>query len=93
MLVVLTLGRIFETAVMRAFNTSAKPSARNDGALLDTFSTRELYNLVWAQMQGFDIITMGPDLLAKMDLLGKDLEEYSRETVAQFVSDGKGLSL
>lgn len=56
-------------------------------------STREVLNVKQAEMAGADIITMSPDLIKKMDLFGKDLAEYSRETVQQFYDDAKGLSL
>lgn len=54
-------------------------------------STRELYNLSQAEDLGYDIITMTPDLIAKLPLRGKDLKEYSLETVKQFHEDGKGI--
>ena len=56
-------------------------------------STRELYNLKQAREAGADIITVSPDLLSKMHLIGKDLTQYSLETVTQFYNDAKGLSL
>lgn len=56
-------------------------------------STREIYNYYQAEEFGCDIITMTPDLLAKLSLRGKDLTEYSRETVCQFHEDGRGIEL
>ncbi|MCH9614517.1 MAG: Transaldolase [Chlamydiia bacterium] len=50
-------------------------------------STRELYNLVEADSAGCQIITVPSGLLAKIDLLGKDLEEFSLETVQMFHKD------
>lgn len=47
-------------------------------------STRELFNIFQAERCGCDIITVTPDILAKLHLIGKDLAEYSRETVAEF---------
>lgn len=47
-------------------------------------STREILNIFHAEQSGCDIITVPPELLAKLDLVGKDLAEYSRETVQQF---------
>lgn len=52
-------------------------------------STREVYSVVQANRCACHIITLGPDLIAKLDLLGKDLESYSRETAAQFLADAK----
>lgn len=58
-------------------------------------STREVYNVVQARQVGCHIITVSPELLAKTSSLGKDLEQFSLETVAQFASDATaaGLSL
>ena len=56
-------------------------------------STREVYNVVQARQAGADIITMTPDLIKKLDLTGKDLTEYSLDTVKMFYNDAKGLSL
>ena len=55
-------------------------------------STRELYSIDYAQNYGYDIITMTPDLIAKLPLRGKDLKQYSLETVQQFHEDGKGIA-
>ena len=49
-------------------------------------SPREVLNLVQADSIGCHIITMTPDLIAKLDLLGKDLDAYSLETVQMFRS-------
>lgn len=79
-------GRIMDTGLRPAFNGS------HNGRLLWA-STRAVYDVVTAKTLGFDVITMTPDLIKKLDLFGNDLEEYSRETVAQFYKDGKELSL
>ena len=50
-------------------------------------STRELFNIKQAEDAGADIITVGHDLLKKMHLIGKNLEEFSRETVQMFHDD------
>jgi len=52
-------------------------------------SPRELLNVCQASVLGCDIITMTPELLAKLDLLGKPLDEYSLETVQMFYRDGQ----
>lgn len=56
-------------------------------------STREVYNVVQARQAGANIITMSPDLIRKIDLIGKDLAQYSLETVTQFYQDARGLTL
>jgi transaldolase len=50
-------------------------------------SPREILNLVQASELGCHIITMTHDLLPKLDLLGKDLDQYSLETVQMFHRD------
>ena len=50
-------------------------------------STRELFNVMQASQLGCDIITVGEDILDKMDLIGKDLDDFSRETVEMFYKD------
>jgi transaldolase len=56
-------------------------------------SPREVLNLVQADSIGCHIITMTNDLIAKLDLLGKDLNEYSLETVQMFRSDALSAGL
>lgn len=50
-------------------------------------SPRELLNVVHAEEAGCHIITATPDILAKLALAGKDLAEYSLETVRMFHRD------
>ena len=50
-------------------------------------SPREVLNLVQADHVGCHIITMTHDLLKKLDCLGKNLEQYSLETVRMFHGD------
>jgi len=52
-------------------------------------SPRELLNIIQAAEVGCDIITVTPDLLKKLDLVGKDLAEYSLETVQMFFRDAQ----
>jgi transaldolase len=58
-------------------------------------SPREVLNVYQAEEVGCHIITVTPDLLAKLKLRDKDLEEYSRETVQMFYDDARraGFSL
>ncbi len=56
-------------------------------AELISASPREVLNLVQADSIGCHIITMTNDLIAKLDLLGKDLDAFSLETVQMFRSD------
>lgn len=50
-------------------------------------SPRELLNLFQADAIGCHIITVTTDILKKLALIGKDLDEYSLETVAMFRDD------
>jgi transaldolase len=52
-------------------------------------SPREVLNVVQADEIGVDIITITESIRTKLDLLGKDLGEFSRETVLMFKRDGE----
>ncbi len=52
-------------------------------------SPREVLNVLQAESIGCHIITMTNDLLKKLPLLGKDLSEYSLDTVKMFYNDAK----
>jgi transaldolase len=61
---------------------SAIPAAR-----LLWASPRELLNIFHADAVGCDIITVTNDLIAKLSLVGKPLDDYSLETVQMFRRD------
>jgi len=50
-------------------------------------SPREVLNVVQADQVGCHVITMTHDLLAKLSSLGKDLDQFSLETVQMFRRD------
>lgn len=50
-------------------------------------SAREVLNVFQADHAGFHIITLTPDLIAKLSLVGRALEDYSLETVRTFCAD------
>jgi transaldolase len=50
-------------------------------------SPRELLNVFHAEAAGCHIITLTPDLINKLALVGHDLDAFSRETVAMFHAD------
>jgi transaldolase len=50
-------------------------------------SPREVLNVVQADAIGCHIITVTNDLIKKLSLLGKDLNEFSLETVKMFRQD------
>jgi transaldolase len=83
-------GRIADTGrdpvpLMRA---AAQAVAASDApAELLWASPRELLNIFHAQDAGCQIITLTPDVLKKLDLIGKDLGEFSLDTVRMFHRD------
>lgn len=52
-------------------------------------SPRELFNIFQADQAGCDIITLPPEILRKLKLIGKDLTAYSLETVSMFHRDAR----
>ncbi len=52
-------------------------------------SPRELFNIVQADSIGCHIITVKNDILKKLHILGKDLDEFSLDTVKMFYNDAK----
>jgi transaldolase len=55
-------------------------------------SPRELLNIFQADAIGCHIITVTNDILKKLNLVGKDLREYSLDTVKMFYEDAKAAS-
>jgi transaldolase len=84
-------GRIADTGrdpvpVMKA---AAELVHQHPGMELIWASPRELFNVIQADSIDCDIITATPDVLKKLSLLGKDLLEYSRETVQMYYDDAR----
>jgi transaldolase len=82
-------GRIADTGVDPVpLMTAAKAIVRRyEGTELLWASPREVLNIVQADEIGCDIITVTHDILAKLDQLGKDLGQFSLETVRMFRDD------
>ena len=59
----------------------------NPSAELIWASPRELLNIFHADAVGCHIITVTNDILRKLELLGKDLDDYSLDTVKMFRTD------
>jgi len=84
-------GRIADTGV------DPVPIMRKAAAMLQGLpkaellwaSPREVLNVVQARDCGCHIITVPPDLVAKVPLIGKDLHEYSLQTVKTFHEDAR----
>lgn len=86
-------GRIADTGrdpvpIMKA---AVRTAARVPSVEVLWASSREVFNLYQAEAAGCQIITLTPDLIAKVRLRGKDLEEYSLETVRMFHADAKAI--
>lgn len=56
-------------------------------------SPRQVYDVILAERAGCDIITMTPDLIAKMSNIGKQLGQFSLETVEMFYRDARASGL
>jgi transaldolase len=52
-------------------------------------SPRELLNVVQADGIGCHVITATTEILNKLELIGKDLSQYSLETVKMFKQDAE----
>ena len=52
-------------------------------------SPRELLNVFQADSIGCQIITATTDILGKLKLVGKDLDDYSLDTVKMFYNDAQ----
>jgi transaldolase len=82
-------GRIADTGVdplpvMRKAVEIIRPHAQQE---LIWASPREVLNVIQAQDIGCHIITVTNDILAKLPILGKSLEQFSLETVQMFRDD------
>lgn len=50
-------------------------------------SSREVFNIFQAERSGTDIITLPPNLISGMKDIGRDLDDYSLDTVKMFFND------
>jgi transaldolase len=82
-------GRIADTGVdpVPLMAEAKRISRAKPKAELLWASPRELLNIFHAESVGCDIITVTPDVLAKLELVGKSLDDYSLETVKMFYKD------
>jgi len=90
-------GRIADTGVdpVPVMQDAVGILAENPAAELIWASPRELLNVFQADAVGCHIITATNDILKKLSLAGKDLTEYSLDTVRMFHGDAaaSGFSL
>ena len=84
-------GRIADTGrdPMPIMAEAVKVMKAKPRAELIWASPRELLNIFQAGQVGCHIITATNDILKKLSLVGKDLDEYSLETVEMFYKDAK----
>jgi len=82
-------GRIADTGVdpVPIMQAALEALTRHPRAALLWASPRELLNIFQADEVGCHIITATNDVLAKLSLVGKDLDDYSLETVQMFRRD------
>jgi transaldolase len=82
-------GRIADTGrdPVPMMATAVKILAANPGVELIWASPRELLNVFQADAVGCHIITATSDILKKLDLIGKDLDDFSLDTVKMFHAD------
>lgn len=84
-------GRIADTG------RDPMPIMKESASILESYpkaellwaSTRELYNIFQAQECGCKIITVTNDILKKLSMVGKDLNELSLDTVRMFYADAQ----
>ncbi|WP_136306972.1 transaldolase [Streptococcus pyogenes] len=86
-------SRIADTGVdpMPIMEEALRICRQKEGVELLWASPRETYNIYQADQLGVDIITCTTDLIAKLPLQGKDLKDYSLETVQMFLKDSTSL--
>ena len=82
-------GRIADTGVdpLPLMAAAVHLLATNPKAELIWASPRELLNIFHAERIGCHVITVTHDILGKLALIGRDLDEYSLATVKMFRSD------
>ncbi|MGA7234716.1 MAG: transaldolase [Bryobacteraceae bacterium] len=84
-------GRIADTGVdpLPLMTAAVEIIRMYPGMELIWASPRELLNLVQADQMGCHIITVTNDILKKLDLLGRDLADFSLDTVKMFYEDAR----
>ena len=82
-------GRIADSGVdpIKIIKKTIKLSKSYPNVKILWASPREILNIFQANESGCHIITIASDIINKFENLGKDLEDYSLETVKMFYSD------
>lgn len=82
-------GRVADTGIdpMNIMKNSLKLSEKHKNVKILWASPREVFNIIQANQIGVHILTATKDILEKTNLFGKDLDQYSLETVEMFYND------
>ena len=90
-------GRIANAGVDPEPTMKFASDLTKDNKLIETLwaSSREVFNIIQAIRTNTDIITLSPSLIRGSKEIGKNLDQYSLETVKMFYDDAKksGFSL
>ena len=86
-------GRVADTGIDPTIiiKKSVKLTNKNKKVKILWASCRELYSIFLANKVGCQIITVPNSILKKINLVGKNLTRYSKETSNQFFKDSKGI--
>lgn len=86
-------GRIADTGVDPEviMRETARLCKEKPGVMSLWASSREVFNIIQGERCEVDIITVTGDLLSKIGSIGKDLEQFSLETVRMFTKNGEEL--
>lgn len=84
-------GRIADAGVdpLPVMQAALAMLSSHDNIELIWASPREVFNIIQADQVGCDVITVTSDLLAKLPGVGKDLGQFSLETVRMFFEDAQ----
>lgn len=84
-------GRVADTGLdpIPVINEISNLIKSNSNIRLLWASPRELLNIIQASESNCDIITVSNDLLKKISNIGKNLDDFSLDTVKMFYSDAK----
>ena len=79
-------GRIANAGIDPEPTMRLASNMTKDNELIETLwaSSREVFNIIQAKRTNTDIITLQPSLISASNEIGKDLDEYSLETVKMF---------
>ena len=86
-------GRIADTGINPSNTMFTAKNMIGDKAELLWASPRQVFDVYLAQNIECDIITISPEIYAKLDKKGYDLKKFSLDTVKMFYKDGQGYDI